>query len=236
MKKTIKKALASVMSIMCALSPIIRFYDYESSAESYYGDVNGDGNVDAEDVIFLQEYFTGKTNENPVFTLSDFDNDGDIDIFDIIFLKRYLIYDVMPGEKPNQMPDLEKQAREYALKVVELVNEQRAAAGVAPVEFNEDLFNASMTRAEEITQLFSHTRPNGEICFSILDGIGYGNRWRAENIAAGSSTPEDTMNQWVNSEGHYENMIGENYTQIGVGFVYDPNSEYKYYWVQMFTS
>ena len=236
MKNLLKKSLASAMTIMCTALPIINVIDYNSSAVIYYGDVSGDGRVDEEDVILLQKYFTGKAEEQPVLTAADMDDDNDIDIFDIIFLKRYLLYDVMPGEKPGEVNDAEKQARGYALEIVALVNEQRAAAGVAPVEFNEDLFGASMIRADELTQLFSHTRPNGESCFEILDGIGYGNRWCAENIAAGSSTPEGVMNQWIKSSGHYQNMIGERYTQIGVGFVYDPDSEYKYYWVQIFTS
>lgn len=38
----------------------------------------------------------------------------------------------------------------------------------------------------------------------------------AENVAWGSDTEKDTFNQWLQSGGHCENMMGESYTHIGV--------------------
>ena len=55
-----------------------------------------------------------------------------------------------------------------------------------------------------------------------------------ENIAAGSPTPSDTMDLWVNSEGHYKNIISKDFTELGVGYYYDAGSPYKYHWVQIF--
>ena len=124
--------------------------------------------------------------------------------------------------------------RDKIERIVELVNEERAKDGVAPVTLNETLTDAAMLRAEEITEQFSHTRPDDTSCFTVLKDYNIGYYACAENIAAGNSTADATMNQWVNSSGHYNNLMNATYTEIGVGVVYAPDSEYGYYWVQLF--
>ena len=124
--------------------------------------------------------------------------------------------------------------RDKIERIVELVNEERSKDGVAPVTLNETLTDAAMLRAEEITEQFSHTRPDNTSCFTVLKDYNIGYYACAENIAAGNSTADATMNQWVNSSGHYNNLMNATYTEIGVGVVYAPDSEYGYYWVQLF--
>ena len=124
--------------------------------------------------------------------------------------------------------------RDKIERIVELVNEERAKDDVAPVTLNETLTDAAMLRAEEITEQFSHTRPDNTSCFTVLKDYNIGYYACAENIAAGNSTADATMNQWVNSSGHYNNLMNATYTEIGVGVVYAPDSEYGYYWVQLF--
>lgn len=119
-------------------------------------------------------------------------------------------------------------------EVVKLVNDQRAAVGADPLILNDKLVEAAMIRAEEATEKFSHTRPDGSDCFTIIDEMEIGWMARGENIAGGHSTPAATVNQWVNSEGHYKNMIDPYYSEIGVGIAYDPDSLYGWYWVQLF--
>lgn len=53
-----------------------------------------------------------------------------------------------------------------------------------------------------------------------------------ENIAYGQSTPGAVMNSWLNSPGHRANILGSNYTQIGVGLA--KNNKGVPYWTQMF--
>lgn len=67
---------------------------------------------------------------------------------------------------------------------------------------------------------------------------GYPSSFVAENIAAGRSTPEAVMEQWLNSPGHRNNILNSEYTEIGVGHYYlesDPGKfQYKHYWTQVF--
>ena len=126
----------------------------------------------------------------------------------------------------------------YANQVVELVNQYRAENGLAPLTVMTDLSDAAFLRSYETAYYFSHTRPNGDSCFSIIPfgtvyyGVG-------ENIAAGQSTPAKVMQSWKNSPGHNANILG-NYNCIGVGcFVTkgtDSYGQYQYYWVQIFGS
>ncbi len=127
-------------------------------------------------------------------------------------------------------------AVEFGEKVVELVNQQRAANGLDPLTSDADLKEAAFQRSKELTQSFSHTRPDGSGCFTILDelGISYGSA--GENIAMGSSSffgPEMVMESWMNSSGHRGNILGAGYTRIGVGCYY---SNGNYYWTQIFSS
>ena len=53
-----------------------------------------------------------------------------------------------------------------------------------------------------------------------------------ENIAAGNSTAADTMNQWMNSTGHCNNIMNGNLRTIGVG--YYGGGSFGHYWTQGF--
>lgn len=128
----------------------------------------------------------------------------------------------------------EDDTRNKIERIVELVNEERAKEGIAPVTLNETMTNAAMLRAEEIVESFSHTRPDGTSCFTVLEDFNVGYTYCGENIAAGNSTADATMNQWVNSSGHYANIMNSRFSEIGVGVVYDSSAEYGYYWVQLF--
>ncbi|QMT33354.1 CAP domain-containing protein [Conchiformibius steedae DSM 2580] len=117
-------------------------------------------------------------------------------------------------------------------KAVANTNKLRAEKGLPALQYDPNLSAYAQKRAEEIVKLFKHTRPDGESWSTGVKG-GYS----GENIAAGSATADKTvLDQWRNSSGHYANMINSNYTRIGIGLVYVPNSEHGYYWVQIFGS
>lgn len=106
---------------------------------------------------------------------------------------------------------------------------------------DEDLCKAAQIRADEIVGKFSHTRPNGKNCFTVLDDLSISRLSAGENIAAGNKSGEKTFLQWkednkdYNGQGHRRNMLGANYKRIGLAYAYDPNSIYKYYWVMILT-
>ncbi|MGN0585879.1 MAG: CAP domain-containing protein [Oscillospiraceae bacterium] len=122
-----------------------------------------------------------------------------------------------------------------AEQVLYYVNIEREKAGVAPLKLNEYLCSVADTRAEEITGLFSHERPDGTDCFSLFKGTAYENKFVGENIAAGYSSAEDTVAQWMASQLHRENILNPNYKYLGAAHAYAAKSDYKNYWVQIFS-
>lgn len=118
-----------------------------------------------------------------------------------------------------------------AVQVLNLVNAERAKAGAAPLRLAQDLQNAAAVRAEEITRSFSHTRPDGRSCFTLVRDQKH---TMGENIAAGSATPEAVVDQWMQSPGHRANMLNKSFKELGVGHMYKQGSKYGHYWIQMF--
>ena len=125
----------------------------------------------------------------------------------------------------------EDELNEYIEKVIALCNEERIAAGSVPFEEDITLDECAAIRAEELVVLFSHDRPNGEDCFSVLEGVS----WNVvgENIAAGQKTPEEVVKAWMKSDGHRANILNPSFGKIGIGYV--KGGEYGAYWVQIFT-
>jgi len=119
-------------------------------------------------------------------------------------------------------------------KVIELTNELRQEQGLSTLQPNNALRTGAYVRAEELEESFSHTRPDGSDAFSVFEteNLSYPYKRAGENLAMGTYyLPEEKMAQflfdgWVESEGHYENMVQQEYTEIGVGVHYD--GEYLY--------
>ena len=116
----------------------------------------------------------------------------------------------------------------YASQVLTLVNKERASNGLKALTMTQSLTDGAMIRAAETTVSFSHTRPNGEQCFTAF-------KWTSaagENIAYGQRTPEQVVNGWMNSSGHRANILSSSFTTIGIGcFEYNGT----YYWSQAFS-
>lgn len=118
--------------------------------------------------------------------------------------------------------------------VIDLVNSERSAQRRSSLKSDETLNMIAEQRAREIAVKFSHTRPDGSKCSSLLQENDIVNVYAGENIAAGHRSAEEVMNTWMNSDGHRKNILNENYTRIGVG-VYEASNG-TIYWVQVFTS
>jgi uncharacterized protein YkwD len=75
---------------------------------------------------------------------------------------------------------------------------------------------------------FSHTTPEGVTFAQRITAAGYPSP-AAENIAKGSTTAAQTMDMWMNSDGHRQNILNCAYRALGVGL-----DESGWYWVQDF--
>lgn len=118
---------------------------------------------------------------------------------------------------------------DYAYQVLDLVNQERAKKNRNPVTMDKNLLECAMTRAEELTVYASHTRPNGSICFSAFPYFEN----PSENLAINQGTPEEVMESWIESSGHYANIMNSKNVSAGIG-CYSQNGHL--YWIQCFSS
>lgn len=136
-------------------------------------------------------------------------------------------------ENPDEdAPEESGGVQEAAEAVASLVNAARQDAGLSELELDADLCAAAQARAQEIAQSFSHTRPDGSSCFTVLEEFGISYRAAGENIAMGQRTPEEVMDGWMNSSGHRANILNGTFTSIGVGYYVDGAG--AAHWVQIF--
>jgi len=124
--------------------------------------------------------------------------------------------------------------KEFQKKVIELVNNERANAGLSALSENSDLNNVATIKSEDMVKsnYFSHTSPTYGSPFQMLTQFNISYTAAGENIAYGQSTPEEVMNGWMNSPGHKANILNLNFTQIGVGVAQKANGQYV--WTQEF--
>jgi uncharacterized protein YkwD len=107
-----------------------------------------------------------------------------------------------------------------------LLNQQRAAQGVAPLVENAALSSASTGYSQRMVAqgFFAHESPDGGTLVDRLTGAGYlgdDDPWLVgENIGwgqAGLATPRSMVSAWMQSPGHRENLLSDDYTEVGLG-------------------
>ena len=113
-----------------------------------------------------------------------------------------------------------------AQSALNIVNQQRANAGLGALRWDDNLAACAMFRATEQPVSFSHTRPNGTDWYTVCPDLMYG-----ENLAYGYSSPDQAVNAWMNSPAHKENILKPGFVSCGIG-VYEANG--TWYWSQEF--
>lgn len=112
------------------------------------------------------------------------------------------------------------------------------AKNLGDLQYDYDLEKVAMLRAVEIAYSFSHTRPNGQSCFSAYTELDYHYGAAGENIAAGYMTADSVQIGWeeenelYNGQGHRRNLLSEDFKAVGIGHVYYNG---RHYWVQEFS-
>ena len=137
---------------------------------------------------------------------------------------------VAPTAKPTTAPTTAPiDATAVQKEVLALVNEQRAAAGVAALVLDTKLSEVATAKAQDMydNNYFSHTSPTYGSPFDMLKTFGVSYRTAGENIAYGQRSAQQVMTDWMNSSGHRANILNASYTKLGVGYV---NGK----WVQLF--
>lgn len=132
---------------------------------------------------------------------------------------------------------------DYEAEIVVLTNQIRVQHGLLPLKRTSMLENAGRYHATDmaVDDYFSHNTKdivNGqfvETCTWSSRIQTYYTDWRAlaENIAAGYPSAESVVEGWMESEGHRNNILNDELSEIGVGY-FNGVGMYRHYWVQDF--
>lgn len=132
----------------------------------------------------------------------------------------------------KNVKETEEETAKWQQQMLESVNKERKAAGLAELELDMKLCEAAQVRAQECLEQYSHTRPDGRASRTAMDDQGISYSWWGENINEEQDTVASTMKSWMASKGHKANILGENFEQVGFGRAKDKDG--SYYWVQLF--
>jgi uncharacterized protein YkwD len=120
-------------------------------------------------------------------------------------------------------------------RVIELVNRERAAQGLAAVAVNPVLTRMADDYACELIEdhFFAHISPSGRGPAQRAIEAGYVFLAVGENLAGGQASPEQVMHEWLTSpQGHRENILQSQWKEIGISV--RTGGDFGVYWVQVF--
>jgi hypothetical protein len=104
-------------------------------------------------------------------------------------------------------------------------NAQRSANGVASLSLNNQLNAAAQAKADDMAarNYWSHNTPEGNPPWVFVDAQNYSYQKLGENLATGFSDEQSTVNGWMASPPHRENLLDSAFSEVGFGFANNPN-------------
>jgi len=106
----------------------------------------------------------------------------------------------------------------YGSVLVNLTNQNRSAANVAELKVNPILEKAAQMKADDMAtrSYFAHNTPEGLTPWYWFEKAGYKYKYAGENLAVNFENSEDVETAWMNSRGHFLNIMNPKYTEIGI--------------------
>lgn len=102
-----------------------------------------------------------------------------------------------------------------------LTNERRRQLGETPLSLNDELSKAAYDKAQDMfsKNYWSHNSPDGLTPWAFIKNDGYNYEYAGENLARGFTNSQDVVRAWMESEKHKENIVSQNYKDIGFAVV-----------------
>ena len=132
-----------------------------------------------------------------------------------------------PTEPENKLYDISGYAPgglEYA--IAEQINAYRAEEGLGSLSFSSYLCAIASARGYEISQLWSHSRPDGRWCGSVLGDYGYGASTMTELLIYGTTDASGIVSRWMSADSTKEAILSESFTTVGIGVYYSGGAPY----------
>lgn len=104
--------------------------------------------------------------------------------------------------------------------IIRETNTKRSEGGFTVLTGDARLDAAAQAKVDDMfeRQFFEHVSPTGESASTLVTQAGYTFFLVGENLALGNyKDDQDVVMAWMNSQGHRENILRPEFSQIGVG-------------------
>lgn len=123
----------------------------------------------------------------------------------------------------------------FERRVLELLNQQRAAFGLTQLSYSAQLDAAATGHNNQMlaTGSMAHEGIGDGDPQARIRATGFSNAW-GENVAVGQTSPEQVVSEWMASPGHRRNILDPAFTQVGNA--YGVAADGRAFWAQEFGS
>ncbi len=134
-------------------------------------------------------------------------------------------------KKDDKKDELKLTADEQA--VIDRTNDERLTFALKPLKANPQLMEAArkhaenMAKQDKLEHVLDEKTPSDR-----TKAAGYKSGFVGENIAWNQKDAKEVLTGWMDSEGHRDNILKKEYTEIGVAVA--KNAKGEPYWVQVF--
>ena len=121
----------------------------------------------------------------------------------------------------NNPGEADLQEKMTASELMQCINAERSAAGMALFNWSDELAAAAGVRSVEAVSRFEHVRPDGSDFFTVSELA------MAENLARGDlqTTAQEIVDKWMESTGgHRQNILDSGLYTIGIA-IYEKDGQ-----------
>lgn len=100
-------------------------------------------------------------------------------------------------------------------------NLKREDESLHPLTLNEELSRAAYLKARDMFEndYWAHTSPTGTTPWHYFKLVNYDYAYAGENLARGFNKSDGIVNAWMASPSHRENVLSQNYNEVGFAIV-----------------
>lgn len=102
--------------------------------------------------------------------------------------------------------------------IINLTNQERSSRGLKTLKESALLDQSAKLKGQDMfaKDYWAHFAPDGTSPWYFFKKVGYNYNWAGENLARDFSTSAGVIAGWMASQGHRDNMLNPNFTEIGI--------------------
>jgi hypothetical protein len=106
-------------------------------------------------------------------------------------------------------------------KLYELTNDVREKNGLSDLQYSDELAQAAQAKANDMFthNYWAHYSPSGKTPWDFIIASGYNYEFAGENLAKNFLFSQGTVDAWMNSQSHRDNILKREYEEVGFAVV-----------------